>query len=269
MSAQRPSSLRVSRVHPSIVPHPHTVALRTPDPPTILIAFESPSAAVEWLCLLRSISPRSNGHLDRRIHIDVFDVEETNDPATPPGGMGDSTSTSHLPSQASLLSGTEASQAGSSRPRAKAGWSQRYKLAAELWVLYPGIMLTIDSWTIISCYAQRRYVQKMGNGRTGAPRIISKSFVTSPRAVRVNDLTRDGPQLISALRLYRLRKDRFELFATVDLPLVCDFQSRQDDRYPVKSRLGVIIGEIRLAVSYYESSCWVEDAKVVTVSLFR
>lgn len=72
--------------------------------------------------------------------------------------------------------------------------------------------------------------------------------------------------LSSALRLYRRRKGRFEHFADVTLPLVCDFQQRQDERYPVISLEGAIIGEIRLAVSYYESSCSLGDARFMTVS---
>jgi hypothetical protein len=72
---------------------------------------------------------------------------------------------------------------------------------------------------------------------------------------------------MSALRIYRLRKGRYELFATVALPLVCDFQARQDERYPIRTLDGAVVGEIRLAVSYYESSCWAEDAKVLEVCI--
>lgn len=42
------------------------------------------------------------------------------------------------------------------------------------------------------------------------------------------------------------------LFGKVDLPLVSSFSKVDDERYPVRSIHGAIIGEIRLTVSYQE-----------------
>lgn len=42
------------------------------------------------------------------------------------------------------------------------------------------------------------------------------------------------------------------LFGKVDLPLVSTFAKTEDERYPVRSISGAVIGEIRLAVHYQE-----------------
>jgi hypothetical protein len=73
-------------------------------------------------------------------------------------------------------------------------------------------------------------------------------------------------RLILALRLYRKVKDRFEHFANVSLPLVCDYSLRQDQRYPVQSLSGGVIGEIRLAVSSYGSALLFDDMRIVKVN---
>ena len=75
--------------------------------------------------------------------------------------------------------------------------------------------------------------------------------------------------LIQALRLYRQRKDRFDHFANVFLPLVSDHSSRQDERYPITRLDGTVVGEIRLAVSYLETPLHSADTRVLDVSHTR
>lgn len=53
--------------------------------------------------------------------------------------------------------------------------------------------------------------------------------------------------------LLRQKKDKVSvLFGKVDLPLVSSFSKVDDERYPVRSIHGTVIGEIRLTVSYQE-----------------
>lgn len=58
---------------------------------------------------------------------------------------------------------------------------------------------------------------------------------------------------MAAMLLLRQKKDKVSvLFGKVDLPLVSSFSKVDDERYPVRSINGAVIGEIRLTVSYQE-----------------
>lgn len=52
------------------------------------------------------------------------------------------------------------------------------------------------------------------------------------------------------------------------LPLVPDLGSRQDERYPVRSLDGVVVGEIRLAVGLYESVLSYDEMRVLEAGHF-
>lgn len=58
---------------------------------------------------------------------------------------------------------------------------------------------------------------------------------------------------MTALLLLRSKGDkRSEPFARVDLPLVSNFAKVADERFPIRSLSGRVIGEMRLSVSFQE-----------------
>jgi hypothetical protein len=59
---------------------------------------------------------------------------------------------------------------------------------------------------------------------------------------------------VDKTNIYRLTKHRYPvLIANVDLALVSNFGISVDERYPVKSADdGVVIGELRMTVTYLE-----------------
>jgi len=129
-----PSSFSVHRIHPSIIDYYHVLLIHTSPLEKTFISFDSPGILSEWDAFLRILSPCNEGDTDRRVHIDILDIEEMDKIGSPiQVQMEESRSVSHVPSRASLISGAESSQTGASRTsRLKPGWVMRDQLAAEM-----------------------------------------------------------------------------------------------------------------------------------------
>ena len=121
-------------MHSSIVDLRQVLLLHLSFFKDIYVSFDDPRRMAEWMAFLRLLIPRRNGLVDRRLLVDILDLDEIQQPASPRSiRSSDSRSMSHIPSQVSLVSGTEYSTAGPSKSsKLKPGWAMKDRLAAEM-----------------------------------------------------------------------------------------------------------------------------------------
>lgn len=222
---------------------------------TIFLSFYSAQERDEWFTILRSLAQVESSvdgrvvRPHRRLKINVLDVTEIGAP--PPstqldrrtpngsGAEGDEKS-SHLSVSGSDVMSNSGSPGRTLRgvakdsnydqsKKIKAGWSWNQVVRAEL---------ILDDRTLVARTAWTRAENP------GAPAFWGESFSIA-----------EMPNFNKCSLLIYRAKDKHKtptLFGHVDLTLVPSFAKSEDERYPVRSLTGSLIGEIRLNVSYQE-----------------
>ncbi|GMK53729.1 hypothetical protein CspeluHIS016_0103150 [Cutaneotrichosporon spelunceum] len=202
----------------------------------LFLAFPSQRIKDEWYAILRSLAriPLEEGRLlraHRRLRIAVLDIQEVQQANHMP--MPDLDGSSSQQDGSSTSEGRPGKSPGKrreleiKRAHAKPGWSWKDQIRAEL--LLDDRLVARTGWT------------KAAEG--GATPFWGEQF----------NLTEVPHFSTCTLLLLRQKKDKISVvFGRVDLPLVSSFTNADDERYPVRSVTGNIIGEIRLSVSYQQ-----------------
>lgn len=219
---------------------------------SIFISFASAQERDEWFTILRSLA-QVEGSVEgrivrphRRLKINVLDVTEVSGPLSvnmdrrTPNGSAIETDekSSHLSVSGSDVMSSSGSPGRTIRStgkdyeqskKVKPGWSWKERLRVEL-VLDERLLIARTAWT----------KAESPNGTA----FWGEQF----------GMTEMPPFTKCQLLIYRAKdKDKTPvLFGQVDLPLVSSFGKSEDERYPVRSLGGALIGEIRLSVSYQE-----------------
>ncbi|BEI90983.1 uncharacterized protein CcaverHIS019_0310530 [Cutaneotrichosporon cavernicola] len=201
----------------------------------LFLAFSSQRAKDEWYAILRSLAriPLDDGRMTRthrRLRLAVLDIQEAQAHHMPMPDLDGSSSQqdgSVTSESRPAKSPGKRRELEIKRAHAKPGWSWKDQIRAEL--LLDDRLVARTGWT------------KAAEG--GATPFWGEQFNLS-----------EVPHFSTCtLLLLRQKKDKVSvLFGKVDLPLVSSFTKADDERYPVRSVAGNIIGEIRLTVSYQE-----------------
>ncbi|KLT41157.1 hypothetical protein CC85DRAFT_286715 [Cutaneotrichosporon oleaginosum] len=201
----------------------------------LFLAFSSQRIKDEWYAILRSLAriPLEDGRQmrsHRRLRIAVLDIQEAQASHMPMPDLDGSSSQqdgSITSDSRPVKSPSKRRDADMKRVNSKPGWSWKDQIRVEL--LLDDRLVARTGWT------------KATEG--GATPFWGEQF----------NLTEVPHFTTCSLLLLRQKKDKISvLFGKVDLPLVSSFTKAADERYPVRSVTGNIIGEIRLTVSYQE-----------------
>ncbi|WWC90637.1 uncharacterized protein L201_005573 [Kwoniella dendrophila CBS 6074] len=202
----------------------------------LLLEFYSEKEKHEWFTLFRSFGGTPLPRLNRSLHIKILDLQENvpfsnlnlGGSGSGSGKLGDEDSTLD---QLSLTSkpDTQASETKAAflveKSDPKPGWAIRERLKVEI------------------------YTDKQMIGQTTWAQAEDRS--QTPFWAEVFNFENMRDFSACTLRISKLKSGKTPYhFATVDLPLVPGMMKAKDERFPIISSAGHIIGELRLVINF-------------------
>ncbi|WWC71489.1 uncharacterized protein I206_105447 [Kwoniella pini CBS 10737] len=202
----------------------------------LLLEFSTEKEKNEWYVLLRSFSGNSLPRIDRRLQIRVLDLQESIPFSTlhlgsERGRRGQEDFTNTAISFDQISARSSEPQSSSRIPGIvnkndwKSGWAVKDKLKIEIYT--DGLLIGQTTWV-------------QAEDRSEIP-FWAELFTFE----NVREFSN------CVLKVCRMRSGKgVQPFATVNLPLVPGFMKAKDERYPIVSSSGHVVGELRLIVNF-------------------